>query len=235
MNGLPPAGDAGAPRANRTDRARVVVLTGPSGAGKSRLAHRLHTAYGWPVVRLDDFYRELGDPDLPLVDLGGQRLPDWDDPRSWDAAAAVEALVRLVDTGSAQLPVYDIGLSRATGTARVDAAPGEPILAEGIFGAEIVPALRDRGLLATAYCVSRGRWRTFAQRLARDLRERRKPPRVLLGRGWELARREPAIIARAAALGASCQPPRTAERAIAGLATRARPRPGAADPRGTAS
>ncbi len=201
-----------------TTDGRVVVLAGPSGAGKSRLAHRLHTAYGWPVVRLDDFYRDAGDPDLPIVDLGGgHRLPDWDDPRSWRAEAALQALAELVTAGQTAVPSYDIGLSRATGTSVVTARPGDLVVAEGIFGAEIVPALATRGLLAAAFCVSQGRWRTFVRRLARDLRERRKPPRVLLRRGWELARREPAIVARAASLGAPCRHPRTAERAAARL------------------
>jgi deoxyadenosine/deoxycytidine kinase len=40
--------------ADRTGRARVVVLAGPSGSGKSRLAERLRDRCGWPIVRLDD-------------------------------------------------------------------------------------------------------------------------------------------------------------------------------------
>ncbi len=62
--------------------------------------------------------------------------------------------------------------------------------------------------------MSQGRWRTFARRLVRDLRERRKPPLVLVRRGWELTRREPAIIQRAAMLGAPCVRPGEAERSI---------------------
>ncbi|MFZ1374029.1 MAG: ATP-binding protein, partial [Nostocoides sp.] len=45
--------------------ARIVLLAGPSGAGKSRLAGRLHTAYGWPIVNLDDFYKDTDAPGLP--------------------------------------------------------------------------------------------------------------------------------------------------------------------------
>lgn len=63
--------------------ARVVILSGPSGSGKSRLAARLQAARGWPIVRLDDFYRDGGDPALPMTDLGATRLVDWDDSRSW--------------------------------------------------------------------------------------------------------------------------------------------------------
>lgn len=200
----------------RADTARVVILAGPSGAGKSRLAQRLHAAYGWPVVRLDDFYRDGDDPRLPVAHLGGAPIPDWDDPRSWNADAALAALIRLLDTGSAPVPIYDIGRSRATGQATVTAAPADLVVAEGIFAAELAPALRRSERLAAAYCVTQGRWVTFARRLIRDLAERRKPPIVLLRRGWALARREPAVVARATDLGAVCRRPRAAEREIGG-------------------
>ena len=54
--------------------ARVVILAGPSGSGRSRLAACLHRAHGWPVVRLDDFYRDGADPSLPMTDLGHTHL-----------------------------------------------------------------------------------------------------------------------------------------------------------------
>ena len=201
----------------RAPDARVVVLAGPSGAGKSRLGQRLHAAYGWPVVRLDDFYRDGDDPDLPQVVAGGSRLPDWDDPASWEADAAVAALAELVATGHTQLPDYDIGLSQAVGSHRIDLPTGQLVVAKGIFAAEIVPELRRRGLLAAAWCVTQGRWRTFARRLVRDLAERRKPPLVLLGRGWQLARRQPAVVRRAAALGATVGTPAAVGRALVAL------------------
>lgn len=198
-------------------RARVVLLSGPSGAGKSRLAARLHAAYGWPVVRLDDFYRDGDDPDLPMVQLGGTQLPDWDDPRSWHADAALAALDQLLDTGSMQAPTYDIATSRAIGSDTVTAGPEDLILAEGVFAAEIAPRLAATGGLHSAWCVTRSRLENFVRRLVRDLREHRKPPAVLFGRGVELARREPAILERAAALGARPSRPRDVEARLAPL------------------
>ena len=53
---------------------------------------------------------------------------------------------------------------------------------------------RQRGLLATAYCIRQNRWVTFWRRLVRDLAERRKPPLVLWRRGLRLCRAEPAIV-----------------------------------------
>jgi uridine kinase len=185
--------------------ARVVLLSGPSGAGKSRLAARLRAERGWPVVRLDDFYRDEDDPSMPRSEELG--IVDWDDPRSWNADAAVTALEALVRDGSAAVPVYDLSRSRATGSTQVVCGDGDLVLAEGIFAAELVRALRERELLHRAYVVCRDRRLTFLLRLVRDLRERRKPPLVLLRRGLALMREEPEVVERAVRLGGTVASP----------------------------
>ena len=194
--------------------ARVVVLAGPSGAGKSRLAARLHAAHGWPVVRLDDFYRDGDDPELPTRNLGGTTIVDWDDPGSWNAAAAVRALEDLVAAGTTEVPVYDIARSAAAGTAIITTPPGSLVVAEGIFAAEIIGALADAGILHSAWCVRHPRWVTFGRRLVRDLAERRKPPLVLVRRGVALTRAEPDVVARMERLGATCAGPAEVERRL---------------------
>lgn len=191
--------------------ARVVLLSGPSGAGKSRLARRLHEAHGWPVVRLDDFYKDGDDPTLPMSTLG---IPDWDDVRSFRLDAAVEALDTLCRTGTVAVPTYDIATSRATGTTEVRTGGAPCVVAEGIFAADVIAPLRERGLLHAAYCVRQGAWVTFARRLARDLSERRKPPWVLLRRGLRLRAAERGIVAEQARLGARPASPREVERAL---------------------
>ena len=193
--------------------ARVVIVAGPSGAGKSRLAARLQAAHGWPIVRLDDFYRNGDDPSVPRSEELG--IVDWDHPDSWDRDAALAALDQLVRHGTAVIPVYDIAHSRAVGTATVACEPDDLVLAEGIFAAEIIDHLRRRGLLRAAYCVHRPRLVTFLWRLLRDLSERRKPPMVLVRRGLVLMRDEPAVVARAEALGAATAPPAQVERDLA--------------------
>jgi uridine kinase len=194
----------------------VVVLAGPSGAGKSRLAARLHQAHGWPIVRLDDFYRDQDDPLLPRsTELG---IVDWDHPDSWNREAAASALETLVDCGTVDTPVYDIALSRAVDRTTVVAGPHDLILAEGIFAAEIIDDLRTRGVLAGAYCVHHHRLLTFVWRLARDLSERRKPPWTLLRRGIALLRDEPRVVARQEELGAVSSRARDLEARLSGLA-----------------
>lgn len=187
-------------RPTEPGRARVVVLAGPSGSGKSRLAERLHASHAWPIVRLDDFYRDEDDPSLPRSEELG--IVDWDHPDSWNATAAVASLVELVDTGSTSTPVYDLSRSRAVDTTTVTAGRDDLVLAEGIFAAEIVADLRDAGVLHSAWCIHHRPFVTFVRRLARDLKERRKPPMVLVRRGLALMRAEPEVIRRQVALGA---------------------------------
>jgi uridine kinase len=190
-----PSGAAPAPAPQR----RVVLLTGPSGAGKSRLSARS----GLPVLRLDDFYKEAGDPTLPpLADGSGI---DWDSPLSWDADAAVAAVRELCTRGRTAVPVYDIASSSRTGsgTLALDGAAAPVFLAEGIFAADIAGRCRELGLLADAICLRGRPATTFRRRLLRDVREGRKSLRFLLRRGWRLMRDERSIVARHRALGAA--------------------------------
>lgn len=191
--------------------ARVVVLCGPSGSGKTRLAGRLHAAHGWPVLRLDNFYKDAGDPSLPTSTLG---IPDWDDVRSWHLDQAVATLELLAQTGQAQVPGYDISTSRHTAGTTMHVGAAQVIVAEGIFAADVIAPLRERDLLACAICVCQNRWLTFGRRLARDLKERRKPPLVLVRRGLRLVRAEPALVSAHTARGATPLTPRQAERRI---------------------
>ncbi|MEU6276360.1 uridine kinase [Streptomyces populi] len=176
--------------------ARVVLLCGPSGSGKSLLA----AASGLPVLRLDDFYKEAGDPTLPQVE--GSADIDWDHPLSWDADTAVAAIEELCRTGRTTVPVYDISLSARTGTEALGIDGSPLFIAEGIFAAEIVERCRELGVLADALCLSRGAVTTFRRRFVRDLKEGRKSVPFLLRRGWRLMRAERSIVARQAALGA---------------------------------
>ncbi|MFG2572705.1 uridine kinase [Streptomyces sp. NPDC048481] len=175
---------------------RVVLLCGPSGSGKSLLAARC----GLPVLRLDDFYKEGDDPTLPLV--AGSSDIDWDHPLSWDAEAAVAAIVELCGTGRTNVPVYDISLSARTGEEEIAIGRPPAFIAEGIFAAEIVNRCRELGVLADALCLSRGPVTTFRRRFLRDLKEGRKSVPFLLRRGWRLMRAERSIVARQTALGA---------------------------------
>jgi uridine kinase len=203
--------------AHTTGPRRVIVLAGPSGSGKSRLSRRL----GLPVLNLDDFYKDGDDPTLPRVELaGGAPIVDWDDPRSWNATDAVRAIEMLCREGTAEVPAYDIAQSRRTGRHRLEVAESPCFLAEGIFAQEIVPACRDRGHLAAAYCVRQHRIVTFWRRLTRDLREHRKPPLVLVRRGLALLRAQRRVVAHAVELGCEPVSPEEAYREVSALVSR---------------
>ncbi|WP_434742838.1 hypothetical protein [Micromonospora sp. SH-82] len=92
-------------------------------------------------------------------------------------------------------------------------------MAEGIFAAEIVEECRREGLLAGAYALRRPRGATFLRRLARDLAEQRKAPRVLLHRGLTLLRSEPAVLRRQVGLGAEAARARVVLRRVARMVT----------------
>ena len=190
------------------------MLAGPSGSGKSRLADRT----GLPVLQLDDFYKSGSDPSLPRVTEGASAgLPDWDDPESWLREEAVAALERLCTEGRAEVPLYDIAQDGRCGSHTLDLAGSGLFVAEGIFAQEVVQPCRDRGLLAAAYCVRQHPVVTFWRRLARDLREHRKPPLVLVRRGVRLMRAQRRIVADAVTKGCRPVSPDQACTEIAGM------------------
>ncbi|WP_425955171.1 uridine kinase family protein [Xylanimonas sp. McL0601] len=215
----PPEPDAlfDVPDGARRPRVRVVLITGPSGSGKTALTRRL----GLPVVTLDDFYLDGDHPDLP------QRfgIVDWDDPRSWDAAGAMDALRALATTGRAEIPVYDIPSNARTGSTLVETGGASVLMAEGIFAAQLVAACRSEGILADAICLRQPAWMTFWFRLLRDVAEARKPLPTLVRRGWALLRAEPRLIERWVELGCRTATPAEAERAIRTLAGQDSPKP----------
>lgn len=195
---------------------RAVVLAGPSGIGKSRLA----ALTGLPVLRLDDFYRSGDDPALPLITHGANAgLVDWDDPRSWHAEQAVQAIEELACTGRTVAPVYDIARNGPSGTHEVVLGEARLFVAEGIFAQQIVAACRERDVLGAAFCLRQHPLVTFWRRLTRDLREHRKPPLVLLRRGWTLMRDQQRVIAEAAALGCTVVSPSEASDRIRRLSS----------------
>ncbi|MDO5534840.1 MAG: uridine kinase [Propionibacteriaceae bacterium] len=185
---------------------RVVLLAGPSGSGKSRLAHLV----GALPLRLDDFYKDADHPGLPRA----HGIVDWDDPATWDAAGAVDALAQLVREGRCAVPEYSIAQSRRVGTRTLELDGADLVIAEGIFAIDLLPIARAAGLDVDAIYLDRSRWLVGFLRLRRDLSQHRKPPLVLLRRGWALLRSQGVLRSRAIAAGFT---PLTMRRAVQSL------------------
>lgn len=205
--------------------AAVVLVAGESGSGKSHLAR----VSACPRFRLDEYYRDGGAPGLPRTDYG---IIDWDDPGTWDGAAALDAIVELVDTGRATVPRYDISTSRRVGEHTVTLPEPSPgcrvvLVAEGVFAPELVEPARLRGLAVTGVWLDRPPLLVFLLRLGRDLSQHRKPPLVLLRRGWALLLSAPGRRRRAEALGCAGLSMSAARRLVDSLAScQASPPPG---------
>lgn len=172
---------------------RIILLAGASGSGKSRLVREL----GAVPLRLDDFYHDADHPGLPRA----HGIVDWDSPATWDSAGAVAALTALVRRGRVRVPAYSIAQSRRIGEHEVTVASDGLVVAEGIFAVELLPHCRAAGLAVEPVYLDRSRTLVALLRLRRDLAQGRKPPLVLLRRGFALWRAQPALRGRAVAAG----------------------------------
>jgi uridine kinase len=193
--------------------ARAVLLAGPSGSGKSTLAAHL----GWPVLRLDDFYREGDDPLLPR-DTAGQA--DWDAAGSWHVEDALAAVIRLATTGVVEAPIYAIGEDRRVGSRTVRLGDAPAFIAEGLFADLLVDRCRDAGVLADAVVLAPSAPVTFARRFVRDVAEARKPVPFLLRRGLRLWREQPAVVRRCTRAGMRRLAPKRARAELSRLPVR---------------
>ncbi len=173
---------------------RLVLVAGPSGSGKSRVV----LASGLPQVRLDDFYHDHDHPGLPQT-LG---IPDWDDPATWNGEAAVAALAELLATGRTDTPDYSIPESCKVGDKELTIPDdADLVLAEGIFAIKALPLAREAGLDVTGIFIDRPGALVAWYRFRRDLKQKRKPPWVLVRRGLALWRAQGALKRKALAAG----------------------------------
>ncbi|SER84975.1 uridine kinase [Lentzea xinjiangensis] len=173
---------------------RAVLLAGPSGSGKSTLAAHLC----WPVLRLDDFYRDGDDPLLPRDEHG---RADWDAAGSWNADKALRAVIDLSETGEVEAPVYSISEDRAVGTQTIELGDAPAFIAEGLFADLLVEGARAAGVLRDAIVLAPSPPVTFLRRFARDVAEARKPVPTLVRRGLRLMREQPQVVRRCVEAG----------------------------------
>lgn len=161
----------------------LVLLGGASGSGKSYLAQR----FGHPALSLDDFYREIAEDQVSPLPRTPYGEIDWDHPGTWNTAAAVAAVGLLLRDGEVEVPDYSIATSSIVGSRTVTMADG-PLVAEGVFAATALPALRAAGVNVVAWYVDVPALLTAVSRFVRDVREHRKPLLFLIKRGFALYR-----------------------------------------------
>ncbi len=111
---------------------KVVMLTGPSASGKTTTAHKIAEVLcmrGYPsqVVSLDNFYKNLDSyPRLP------DGTKDYENVTALDIPEIQRCLASIVETGEADLPVFDFKTeSRTSQTEHVSVAGGVCVV-EGI-------------------------------------------------------------------------------------------------------
>lgn len=179
---------------NHGSPTRLVLIAGPSGSGKSRLAKAARLT----CLRLDDYYHDADFAGMPTTSLG---ITDWDDPRSWDAEAALAGLQQLLATSNLDAPTYSISQSRRVGSHRLHLGPDDCLVAEGIFAIEFLAYCRRAKIAAEAIYLDRPPVAVYALRLRRDLAKKRKPPLIAIRRGWALARAQSALRSKAMTAG----------------------------------
>lgn len=192
-------------------------MAGPSGCGKSRFSRVSTEGGGVATLPLDEFYRDLDHPGLPRT-LG---IVDWDDVASWDCDLAIESIRRLLSDGATEVPTYDISQSVRVGSRTLDMGDARVLLAEGIFAPPLLAAAKAAGLPVEALWLARHRSLNFTRRLARDLKEKRKAPTVLLRRGAALYRSEPQLMRDAMSAGFRPVGMREATRVVAKMSSQA--------------
>lgn len=198
--------------------AHLILLGGASGSGKSYLA----ALFGTPHLSLDDFYREASEDELSPLPRTGYGEIDWDHPGTWNQGAAVAGIRELLETGQTSVPNYSIAESAYFGR-RLLRRGETPVVAEGIFAAEALRALRTAGVKVDAYYVDHPRLATAVARFARDVREHRKPLPFLLQRGVALLKADPGVRKRHLEAGFVPLSKRRLKRALAAASAPATP------------
>lgn len=155
----------------------AVVICGESGTGKSFATRRLATG----VIALDSFYLA---PTTEMPTWAGR--VDWEAVETYDLSAAIAAVLALCSEGTADLPEYDLSTDRPTGRTRRVTRLGDSAIAEGIFGADVARGLRSSGLEVDLYLLKYQPLALVAQRVRRDLAEKRLPPWFALARSARL-------------------------------------------------
>jgi uridine kinase len=106
-------------------RPRMIGLAGPSGAGKSTLAERAGREFGWEVVKLDMFFRDV--VEFPMMG----RWRNWEAPQNLKFDELEWVLSELRAGRAVEAPVYSKTQGRRVGMRWV--WPTSVVLVEGFL------------------------------------------------------------------------------------------------------
>lgn len=137
------------------DSKLLIAIAGGSASGKSFLAEKLQKKLAplnsaATVLALDDYFRDLNDPELPRTDDG--RLC-FDAPESYHEKEFKDDVMALLRGEPRQIPQYDKGPMKRVGN-RPAAYPEKIIIAEGLFAVRFLhwmPRLVPQSILLKVY------------------------------------------------------------------------------------
>jgi len=115
---------------------------------------------------------------------------DWENIATFDLEAASAALNSLLELGHAIVPIYDLTTDAITGTTIIE-TKAQIVVAEGLFGVAIAERLAEEGRSATLLLLQHNAAAVAAQRVRRDLTERRLSAWLSVARSLRLLAREP--------------------------------------------
>lgn len=117
------------------DDIRIVMIAGPSSSGKTTSAYQVAQTLremGRPseVISLDDFY--MSKDRMPVLPDGTK---DFESVHALDTRGIRACLVRLLETGRCETPVFDFAREEPSSQKRHISLPGGTLVVEGLHGA----------------------------------------------------------------------------------------------------
>jgi uridine kinase len=127
-------------------------VAGPSGAGKSTASQVLASKLSCAVLSLDNFYRDKGD--IPVEDIDGEAVPQWDCPEAFDLSLAMTCIRVALMSGCSEIaiPDYSFELDRRVSLQPLPIPSNDYLVVDGTLSHLLQPGCAAEDLsLITVY------------------------------------------------------------------------------------